>query len=122
MPFGTPGELWIRGYSIMSGYFEDEAKTNEMITNQHWLKTGDQFILEADGYGKVVGRIKDMIIRGGENIYPKEIEDFLNTHPSVLDTAVRITFQYKFSSYDKVFRWLAYRMSGWEKKCVLVFV
>ncbi|KAF2897795.1 hypothetical protein ILUMI_08382 [Ignelater luminosus] len=88
VPFGTPGELYVRGYTTMLGYWDDEKKTKETITDDHWLQTGDQFILQEDGYGKIVGRLKDMIIRGGENIYPKEIEDFLNTHPDILETQV----------------------------------
>ncbi|XP_044268322.1 medium-chain acyl-CoA ligase ACSF2, mitochondrial isoform X2 [Tribolium madens] len=88
VPCGTPGELCIRAYCNMLGYWEDEAKTKEMIGSDNWLMTGDQFILEEDGYGKVVGRLKEMIIRGGENIFPKEIEEFLNSHPNILETHV----------------------------------
>ncbi|XP_008485926.2 acyl-CoA synthetase family member 2, mitochondrial-like [Diaphorina citri] len=69
----------------MLGYWEDEQKTKETIGPDRWLRTGDQFVLREDGYGQVVGRIKDMIIRGGENIYPKEIEEFIQTHPNVLE-------------------------------------
>ncbi|XP_055589773.1 medium-chain acyl-CoA ligase ACSF2, mitochondrial-like [Uranotaenia lowii] len=86
VPMGTSGELWVRGYGTMLGYWDDEQKTTETIGADKWLKTGDQFQLRDDGYGKIVGRIKEMVIRGGENIYPKEIEDFLNTHPKVLET------------------------------------
>ncbi|XP_077285458.1 medium-chain acyl-CoA ligase ACSF2, mitochondrial-like [Arctopsyche grandis] len=86
VPMGTPGELCIRGYANMTGYWGD--KTNNVISKENWLKTGDQFILEENGYGRIAGRIKDIIIRGGENILPKEIEDFLNTHPDVLETQV----------------------------------
>ncbi|KAI5711314.1 hypothetical protein M8J75_016030 [Diaphorina citri] len=85
VPFGTPGELLIRGHCNMLGYWEDEQKTKETIGPDRWLRTGDQFVLREDGYGQVVGRIKDMIIRGGENIYPKEIEEFIQTHPNVLE-------------------------------------
>ncbi|XP_063918008.1 medium-chain acyl-CoA ligase ACSF2, mitochondrial-like [Zophobas morio] len=88
VPFGTAGELCVRGYGNMLGYWEDEEKTNEMLGKDGWLKTGDQFILEEDGSGRVVGRLKDMIIRGGENIFPKEIEEFLVTHPEILEVQV----------------------------------
>lgn len=85
VPFGTPGELWLRGYGTMLGYWEDDLKTKEVIAADRWLKTGDQFVLRPDGYGTVVGRLKEVIIRGGENVYPKEIEDVLNTHPDLLE-------------------------------------
>jgi medium-chain acyl-CoA ligase, mitochondrial len=70
----------------MLGYYGDEEKTKETIGDDRWLKTGDQFILREDGYGQIVGRIKELIIRGGENLFPKEIEDFLNTHPNILES------------------------------------
>ncbi|CAG9834744.1 unnamed protein product, partial [Diabrotica balteata] len=85
VPMGTPGELFVRGYTTMVEYFNNEEKTKEVIDKNGWFRTGDQFILTEDGYGKVVGRIKDMIIRGGENIYPKEIEEFLITHPEIIE-------------------------------------
>ncbi|XP_056635689.1 medium-chain acyl-CoA ligase ACSF2, mitochondrial-like [Diorhabda sublineata] len=88
VPAGVAGELCIRGYSTMLGYYGDEKKTNEIIDENQWLRTGDQVILTKDGYANIVGRIKDMIIRGGENIYPKEIEDFLITHPDILEVQV----------------------------------
>ncbi|KAJ8917664.1 hypothetical protein NQ315_005111 [Exocentrus adspersus] len=88
VPVGTPGELCIRGYCNMLGYYKDEAKTKETIEASGWLRTGDQFVLEETGYGRIVGRLKEMIIRGGENVFPKEIEDFLNTHPHILETHV----------------------------------
>ncbi|KAF5305882.1 hypothetical protein FQA39_LY09121 [Lamprigera yunnana] len=88
VPIGTPGELCIRGYNTMLGYWEDEENTKEVMDSDKWLKTGDQFIIKRNGYGNVVGRIKDMIIRGGENIFPKEIEDLLNTHPVILENHV----------------------------------
>ncbi|VVC42218.1 AMP-binding, conserved site,AMP-binding enzyme, C-terminal domain,AMP-dependent synthetase/ligase [Cinara cedri] len=83
VPFGTPGELLIRGYVNMIGYYNDEEKTKETIDSTKWLKTGDQFMLYENGYGNVVGRTKDMIIRGGENIFPVEIELFLESHPLI---------------------------------------
>ncbi|XP_044732540.1 medium-chain acyl-CoA ligase ACSF2, mitochondrial-like isoform X2 [Chrysoperla carnea] len=88
VPFGTPGELHVRGYNIMLEYFDDIEKTQETKTKDGWLCTGDQFVLHENGYGQIVGRLKDMIIRGGENIFPKEIEDFLNTHPNIIESQV----------------------------------
>lgn len=88
VPFGQPGELYIRGYCNMLNYVNDEAKTKETIGDDKWLKTGDQFILYEDGYAKIVGRLKEMIIRGGENLFPREIEDFLNMHPNVRESHV----------------------------------
>ncbi|KAF5285636.1 hypothetical protein FQA39_LY16542 [Lamprigera yunnana] len=88
VPLETPGELCIRGYSTMLGYWEDGENTKKIMGSDKWLRTGDQFIIKHNGYGKVVGRLKDMIIRGGENIFPREIEDLLNTHPVVLENHV----------------------------------
>ncbi|XP_061393876.1 medium-chain acyl-CoA ligase ACSF2, mitochondrial [Musca vetustissima] len=88
VPFGQPGELCVRGYLTMLGYYGDEQKTKETIGSDKWLRTGDQFVLQPDGYGRIVGRLKEMIIRGGENIFPKEIEDFLNTHENIMEAYV----------------------------------
>lgn len=88
VPIGEPGELCIRGYVTISGYWADEAKTRELIDENGWLKTGDLFVLKEDGYGMVVGRLKDMIIRGGENISPKEVQELLETHPDILEAQV----------------------------------
>ncbi|XP_075218574.1 medium-chain acyl-CoA ligase ACSF2, mitochondrial-like [Lycorma delicatula] len=88
VPLGEPGEVWFRSYGTMECYWEDEERTKESITNGRWLKSGDQFRLLRGGYGQVIGRIKDMIIRGGENIAPKEIEYLLETHPSILEVQV----------------------------------
>lgn len=88
VPFGQPGELCVRGYVTMLGYWDDEKRTQEIMGNDKWLKTGDQFILREDGYGQIVGRLKEMLIRGGENIFPKEIEDFLIHHPNILEVHV----------------------------------
>jgi len=85
---GTPGELCTRGYSVMTGYWNDPDRTAEAIDTAGWMHTGDLATLDADGYVNIVGRIKDMIIRGGENIYPREIEEFLYTHPDVTDVQV----------------------------------
>ncbi|XP_035779450.1 medium-chain acyl-CoA ligase ACSF2, mitochondrial-like isoform X1 [Anopheles albimanus] len=85
VPFGVAGELCVRGYGTMLGYWGDEKKTKETIDADRWLRTGDQFVLREDGYGRIVGRLKEVVIRGGENIYPKEVEDFLNTYPKILE-------------------------------------
>jgi fatty-acyl-CoA synthase len=85
---GVPGELCTRGYSVMLGYWEDEAKTDEAIDAAGWMHTGDLATLDAEGYCNIVGRIKDMVIRGGENVYPREIEEFLYRHPKVADVQV----------------------------------
>ena len=88
VPRGTPGELCTRGYSVMLGYWEEPAKTAKAIDADGWMHTGDLAIMDAEGYLNIVGRIKDMVIRGGENIYPREIEELLFTHPDVLDAQV----------------------------------
>ncbi|BFF94458.1 medium-chain acyl-CoA ligase ACSF2 mitochondrial [Drosophila madeirensis] len=88
VPLGQPGELCVRGYTTMLGYHGDPEKTEETMGKDKWLRTGDQFVLEANGYGRIVGRLKEMIIRGGENIFPREVEDFLNTHPDVVEAHV----------------------------------
>jgi fatty-acyl-CoA synthase len=87
-PRGTPGELLTRGYSVMRGYWEDPERTQEAIDAAGWMHTGDLAVIDAEGYCNIVGRVKDMIIRGGENISPREIEEFLYRHPAVLDVAV----------------------------------
>ncbi|NWU91504.1 ACSF2 synthetase, partial [Upupa epops] len=88
VPLNTPGELQIRGYCVMLGYWDDPAKTSEVITDEKWYKTGDIASLDENGYCKIIGRCKDMIIRGGENIYPAEIEQFLHTHPKIEEVQV----------------------------------
>lgn len=88
VPRGAPGELCTRGYSVMLGYWNDPDKTAEAIDAARWMHTGDLATMDADGYVAITGRIKDMVIRGGENIYPREIEEFLYTHPDVLDAQV----------------------------------
>ncbi len=87
-PRGAPGEVCTRGYSVMLGYWDDPEKTAEAIDPEGWMHTGDLGVIDAEGYGNIVGRIKDMVIRGGENIYPREIEEFLYTHPKVADVTV----------------------------------
>ena len=88
VPRGESGELCTRGYSVMLGYWEDEAKTRESIDSAGWMHTGDLAVIDEEGYGKIVGRIKDLVIRGGENLFPREIEDFFYTHPDILDVQV----------------------------------
>ncbi len=88
VPRGTPGELCTRGYSVMLGYWNDPHATHEAINGGRWMHTGDLATLDADGYVNIVGRIKDMVLRGGENIFPREIEEFLYTMPGVADVQV----------------------------------
>ena len=88
VPVGEKGEICCRGYAVMQGYWQDEERTRETIDNSGWLHSGDLGIMDEDGYTQIVGRIKDMIIRGGENIYPAEIEDFLYGHPKIQDVQV----------------------------------
>jgi fatty-acyl-CoA synthase len=88
VPRGEPGEFCTRGYSVMLGYWHDEEKTAEAVDADGWMHTGDLAVMREDGYCNIVGRIKDMVIRGGENIYPREIEEFLYTHPDVEDVQV----------------------------------
>jgi len=85
---GTPGELCTRGYSVMQGYWNDPEQTADAIDRAGWMHTGDLATMDDDGYVNIVGRSKDMIIRGGENVYPREIEEFLYTHPEVRDVQV----------------------------------
>jgi fatty-acyl-CoA synthase len=88
VPRGTPGELCTRGYSVMLGYWRQPDKTGEVIDAARWMHTGDLAVMDDDGYLSITGRIKDMVIRGGENIYPREVEEFLYTHPDILDAQV----------------------------------
>ncbi len=85
---GEVGEFCTRGYSVMLGYWDEPAKTAEAIDADGWMHTGDLAVMGQDGYCTIVGRIKDMVIRGGENIYPREIEEFLHTHPDIQDVQV----------------------------------
>src|SRR5437763_15610711 len=85
---GESGEFCTRGYSVMIGYWNDPERTAEAVDSEGWMHTGDLATMDADGYLNIDGRIKDMIIRGGENIYPREIEEFLYTHPDVSDVQV----------------------------------
>ncbi|MFJ8078305.1 AMP-binding protein [Streptomyces sp. NPDC096176] len=88
LPRGEAGELCTRGYSVMLGYWDEPEKTAESIDAGRWMHTGDLAVMREDGYVRIVGRIKDMIIRGGENVYPREIEEFLYAHPKIADVQV----------------------------------
>jgi fatty-acyl-CoA synthase len=88
VPRGEPGEFCTRGYSVMLGYWNEPEKTAEVIDAARWMHTGDLAVMDDEGYLNIVGRIKDLVIRGGENVYPREIEEFLYTHPDVVDAQV----------------------------------
>jgi fatty-acyl-CoA synthase len=88
VPVGTPGELCTRGYAVMLGYWEDDERTAQAIDKAGWMHTGDLATIDAEGYCAIVGRIKDMVIRGGENVYPREVEEFLYKHPKIFDVQV----------------------------------
>jgi fatty-acyl-CoA synthase len=88
LPRGETGEFCARGYLVMRGYWNDPERTAEVVDTARWMHTGDLATVDEGGYVRVVGRIKDMVIRGGENLYPREIEEFLYTHPSVADVQV----------------------------------
>lgn len=88
VPRGEQGELCTRGYSVMKGYWDDPEQTRAAIDSDGWMHTGDLAVIDAEGYAKITGRLKDMLIRGGENIFPREIEEFLYTHPKVLAVQV----------------------------------
>ena len=88
VPRGQRGELCTRGYSVMLGYWDDDDKTRAVLDSEGWMHTGDLATIDAEGFGNIVGRLKDMVIRGGENVYPREIEEFLFRHPKVEDVTV----------------------------------
>ncbi|WP_067449963.1 AMP-binding protein [Actinomadura macra] len=88
VPRGTPGEFCTRGYSVMLGYWDEPDRTAEVIDAARWMHTGDLAVMDGDGYVTITGRIKDMVIRGGENVYPREVEEFLYTHPDIVDAQV----------------------------------
>jgi fatty-acyl-CoA synthase len=85
---GEPGEICVRGYAVMRGYWNEPERTAEVIDGEGWMHTGDIGVLDNEGYGNIVGRIKDMVIRGGENLYPREIEEFLHGHPKIAEVQV----------------------------------
>lgn len=88
VPVGVQGEACTRGYSVMQGYWDDAERTTESIDQDGWMHTGDLAVIDEDGYGNIVGRVKDMLIRGGENVYPREIEEYLFRHPGVQEVQV----------------------------------
>ena len=88
VPLGKPGEMCTRGYSVMLGYWNNPQATAQSIDSAHWMHTGNLATMDHEGYINIVGRIKDLIIRGGENVYPREVEEFLYTHPKVSDVQV----------------------------------
>ncbi|RAO74896.1 AMP-binding protein [Dyella jiangningensis] len=107
VPRGATGELCTRGYSVMLGYWEDDVRTREAIDEARWMHTGDLAVIDDDGYCTIVGRLKDMIIRGGENVYPREIEEFLYSHPKVQDVQVFGVPDPKFG--EQVCAWIRLR-------------
>jgi fatty-acyl-CoA synthase len=107
VPVNTPGEICCRGYSVMQGYWDEKARTAETVDDARWLHSGDLGTMDAHGYVRIVGRLKDMIIRGGENIYPREIEEFLFTHPAVLEVQVFGVPDVKFG--EQVCAWIRLR-------------
>jgi len=88
VPRGETGEFCTRGYSVMLGYWDDPERTTEAIDAEGYMHTGDLAVMDEAGYGAIVGRIKDMVIRGGENVYPREVEEYLYTHPKIEDVQV----------------------------------
>ena len=103
-PVGTIGELCTRGYSVMLGYWENPDATAAAIDSNGWMHTGDTAIMDAEGYVNIVGRIKDMIVRGGENVYPREIEEFLMTHPAI--DAVQVTGVPDIKFGEEIVAWI----------------
>jgi fatty-acyl-CoA synthase len=110
VPRGEPGELCTRGYSVMLGYWNDEPRTREAIDADGWMHTGDLATIDDDGYCRIVGRIKDMVIRGGENIYPREIEEFLYRHPDIQDVQVIGVPDEKYG--EELCAWVIARVGG----------
>jgi len=104
VPRGVPGELCTRGYSVMLGYWDQPDKTAEVIDQARWMHTGDIGIMDESGYINITGRIKDMVIRGGENVYPREVEEFLYTHPDIVDAQVIGVPDLKFG--EELMAWL----------------
>ncbi|MFE2751070.1 AMP-binding protein [Actinosynnema sp. NPDC059335] len=110
VPRGTPGELCTRGYSVMLGYWQQPDKTAEAIDAARWMHTGDLAVMDDEGYVNITGRIKDVVIRGGENLYPREIEEFLHTHPDVLDAQVVGVPDVKYG--EELMAWVRMRPSA----------
>jgi fatty-acyl-CoA synthase len=107
VPRGVQGEIHTRGYSVMKGYWDDPEKTREVLDDAGWMHTGDLGVIDAQGYGNVTGRLKDMVIRGGENVYPREVEEFLYRHSKVLAVQVCGVPDTKFG--EEVCAWIQLR-------------
>jgi fatty-acyl-CoA synthase len=107
VPRGSSGELCTRGYSVMLGYWRDPDATRNAIDDARWMHTGDLATMDAEGYVNIVGRIKDMIIRGGENVYPREVEEFLHTHPAISEAQVIGVPSAKYG--EEVMAWIRLR-------------
>jgi fatty-acyl-CoA synthase len=107
VPRGTPGELCTRGYSVMIGYWDNEEATRAAIDRAGWMHTGDVAVMADDGYVNIVGRTKDMILRGGENVYPREVEEYLHTHPAVAEAQVIGVPSEKYG--EEVMAWIRVR-------------
>ncbi|HEY4940283.1 MAG TPA: AMP-binding protein [Rhizomicrobium sp.] len=107
VPIGTPGEICCRGYSVMQGYWDEPGRTAETIDKAGWLHSGDLGTMDGEGYTRIVGRLKDMIIRGGENVYPREVEEYLFTHPGILEAHVFGVADRKFG--EQVCAWVRVR-------------
>jgi fatty-acyl-CoA synthase len=107
VPIGVQGELCTRGYSVMLGYWNNDEATHGAIDAARWMHTGDLATMDDEGYLNIVGRIKDMIIRGGENVYPREIEEFLYRHPKVQDVQVIGVPDIRFG--EEVMAWVRLR-------------
>jgi len=110
VPRGTSGELCSRGYMVMLGYWNNEQATRQAIDGARWMHTGDLATMDELGYVNIVGRIKDMIIRGGENIYPREVEEFLYGHPAIADVQVIGVPSEKYG--EEVMAWVKLREGG----------
>ena len=110
LPLGTPGEMCTRGYSVMLGYWDEPEKTAEVIDAARWMHTGDLAVMDEAGYLNIVGRIKDMVIRGGENVYPTEVEEFLYTHPLIEDVQVIGVPDAKYG--EELCAWVRVRADG----------
>jgi fatty-acyl-CoA synthase len=121
VPRGTPGELCTRGYSVMLGYWDEPAKTAEAIDAARWMRTGDLATMDDEGYLSIVGRIKDLVIRGGENIYPREVEEFLYAHPDIADVSVVGVPDERYG--EELMAWVVLRpgVSGLDAEAVRTF-
>ncbi|MGZ5932339.1 MAG: AMP-binding protein [Rhizomicrobium sp.] len=107
VPTGTPGEICCRGYSVMQGYWDEPQRTAETIDAGHWLHSGDLGTMDEEGYVRIVGRLKDMIIRGGENVYPREVEEYLYTHAAIQEVQVFGVADHKYG--EQVCAWIRLR-------------